>query len=315
MKSESQNEEHNIEDAEVIDNAENTLSDKGYSPFDEPVVEREYTKPNIDPDQVTGEIEEPVYERPTLEDFADDDDIQQESKSTEQPKSFNPEMNDLDNKEKQKGAEMIADVCIDGYSRLKKGLGTLAQFSEQKLEKEIAEGNIRPDLEIPIDEKGNRLLVRDFVKEYNESTKDAFETDDEFKEKVKEPLVRVFKKRGVGMTDEQLILYLLGTDLATSGLTAINLKKSTNTIIESLREQTEHLKGASQKQKKSQTSESFNEYSEEEAKEQVYHEPEERTKQKTNNFRSSVKSENLPEYGNPEILSEIDRIAEEEAKN
>ena len=37
-----------------------------FSPFDEPVKERDYTKPNIDASQIEGELEEPTFEAPSF---------------------------------------------------------------------------------------------------------------------------------------------------------------------------------------------------------------------------------------------------------
>ena len=98
-----------------------------FSPFDEPVKERDYTKPNIDASQIEGELEEPTFEAPSFSDFEEE----------EEPKPFNPSYNELGNKEKQMGAEMIADVVVDGYARLKKGMGSLSTISENKLEENL----------------------------------------------------------------------------------------------------------------------------------------------------------------------------------
>ena len=141
-----------------------------FSPFDEPVKEREYTKPNIDASQIEGELEEPTFEAPSFSDFEEEP----------EDKPFNPSYNELGNKEKQMGAEMIADVVVDGYARLKKGMGTLSSISENKLEREFAEGNINPNLQLPIDEYGNTASIREFVKEFNETSKEAFDTPEDF---------------------------------------------------------------------------------------------------------------------------------------
>jgi hypothetical protein len=71
-------------------------------------------------------------------------------------------------------------------------------------------------------------------KEYNRQ----WMSSDEFKEKVKPPLERVFKKRGIGMTDEQLLLYYFGTDFVAKGAQAFMLRKTANGIVDSLRENT-----------------------------------------------------------------------------
>lgn len=311
-------------DAEVVDAKEvevvddnNFDSTPDFSPFDEPVKERDYTKSKVDASELNYELEEPVFEAPSFSDFEEDEE------TTKEP--FNKSYNELGNKEKKMGADMIADVVIDGYSRLKKGMGSLASISEAKLEREFAEGNINPNIELPIDEYGNTASIRDFVKEFNETSKDAFDTSNEFKEKVKEPLVRVFQKRGVGMTDEQLLLYYFGTDFATSGITAFGLKKSADGILKQLREQTTIMTTpvySSQPQPKSEPKpQASTDVSESET---VFEEPEEvyevqadttapKSKSNSNFVSEAIKPDGMPEFGDTSILKEIDKIASKES--
>lgn len=283
-----------------------------FSPFDEPVKEREYTKPNIDASQIEGELEEPTFEAPSFSDFEEEP----------EDKPFNPSYNELGNKEKQMGAEMIADVVVDGYARLKKGMGTLSSISENKLEREFAEGNINPNLQLPIDEYGNTASIREFVKEFNETSKEAFDTPEDFKDKVKPPLIRVFKKRGVGMTDEQLLLYYFGTDFATAGITAFGLKKSADGILKQLREQTDMMRSPATPPPPSPTPQPSTDVSESESE---FEEPEEvyevqpdivaPKKQSNSNFNSEQEvPENMPSFGDPEVLREIEKIASAEQK-
>ena len=240
----------------------------------------------------------------------------------EEVNDYNVESNELGNKEKQMGAEMIADVVVDGYSRLKMGMGSLSSISENKLEREFAEGNINPNIELPIDEYGNTASIREFVKEFNDTSKEAFNTPEDFKEKVKPPLIRVFKKRGVGMTDEQLLLYYFGTDFATAGITAFGLKKSADGILKQLREQTDMMRSpnapvqpvnTSTPQQSTDVSEDESEFKE---PEEVYEVQPDNVKPKKNtnsNFSSeSVTPSNMPEFGDPSILKEIDDLASKE---
>jgi hypothetical protein len=291
-------------------------TDASFSPFDEPVKEREYTKANIDASEIHGELEEPTFTPPSFSDFEDEE--------TEQKAPFNQSYNELGNKEKQMGAEMIADVVIDGYSRLKKGMGSFASISENKLEREFAEGNINPSIELPIDEYGNTATIREFVKEFNETSKEAFDTPDDFKEKVKAPLIRVFKKRGLGMTDEQLLMYYFGTDFVTAGFTAFGLKKSADGILVQLREQTSLLRSTNtpptpapknnqNQQASNNVSINQNEFSEPEEVFEVQPDIVAPKKSKKSNFASESQTpSNMPEFGNQSILNEIDKIASKE---
>jgi hypothetical protein len=304
-----------VEEAEFEEvNDYNVDSQPDFSPFDEPVKERDYTKPKIDTSNLESELEEPTFEAPSFADFEDE----------VEEKPFNPSYNELGNKEKQMGAEMIADVVVDGYARLKKGMGSLSSISENKLEREFAEGNINPNIQLPIDEYGNTASIREFVKEFNDTSKEAFDTPEDFKEKVKPPLIRVFKKRGVGMTDEQLLLYYFGTDFATAGITAFGLKKSADGILKQLREQTDMMRSPNTPPPPTPTttSEASTDVSENETE---FEEPEEvfevqpdivaPTKKSNSNFSSdSNVPSNMPEFGDPEILKEIDKLASKEVE-
>ena len=61
-------EETNITDYSNLSTPDN------FNPFDEPVIEREYTKPQVsyDPNTIQG-IAEPTYQQPNLDKLQDDD--------------------------------------------------------------------------------------------------------------------------------------------------------------------------------------------------------------------------------------------------
>lgn len=320
---------------EKIDVAIEPNSD--FSPFDEPVKERSYTSVNIDPKELQGELEEPSFEAPSMSDFdlGGEEEVEEEPKSKsskkEPPHQFNESYSELSGKEKKMGAEMMVEVVLDGYSKLKKGIGSLATISEKKLEREFVEGTIDPNMQLPIDNSGGTVGIRDFAKEFNEQSKEAFATSEEFKENVREPMIRVFKKRGLGMTDEQLLAYHFGTDLVTSGITAFGLKKSADSILLQLREQTDFLRKPmssptptptkvkeetpSQNQpKKEVVSEKTNKEEYQEPEEKVFDVQPEVLTPKKSNFDSEMETpSNMPEFGNTEILAEIEKIADKES--
>ena len=203
-----------------------------FSPLDAPVKQRSYTSHKVYADaEVVADLEEPTFQAPNFNDF--DEPTAQEP---EEKRVFNESYSELDGKEKTMGAEMMAEMTLDLYTKGCEYMGKIPQISESKLDRLIAEGEIDPSIEIPI-ESGN-VGVKDFAQEFNNSIKGAFEVDDEFREKVTPPLVRVFKKRGVGMTDEQLLLYYFGTDLFTKSAQAFMLKKTANSVVDSLKENT-----------------------------------------------------------------------------
>lgn len=207
-----------------------------FSPLDAPVKKRSYTNHKIYSDaEVVADLEEPTFQAPNFNDFDAKEEVEKE-----EPRVFNESYSELDGKEKTMGAEMMAEMTLDLYSKGCEYLGKVPQISESKLDRLIAEGDIDPNIGIPVE--NGVVGVKDFAEEFNSSIKGAFEVDDEFKDKVRPPLVRVFKKRGVGMTDEQLLLYYFGTDIFTRGAQAFMLKKTANSILDSLKENTAAIK-------------------------------------------------------------------------
>ena len=213
-----------IEDAQIIND--------DFSPLDAPVKQRSYTQHKMGDAQEMDELEEPSFQRPSFADL--DGSAEEEASEPERP--FNPSYNELDGKEKTMGAEMMADMTLDIYEKGCFYMGKIPEISEGKLDKLIAEGEIDPSIELQTE--AGAMPIKEFATEFNDSIKEAFLVSDEFKEKVKPPLLRVFKKRGIGMTDEQLLAYYFGTDLLAKGAQAFMLRKTANNILDSLRENT-----------------------------------------------------------------------------
>ena len=216
--------QENIQDAEIIND--------DFSPLDAPVKQRSYTQHKMGDAQEMGELEEPSFERPSFADL--DGSAEEESSEPERP--FNPSYSELDGKEKTMGAEMMADMTLDIYDKACFYMGKIPEISESKLDKLIAEGEIDPTIQLQTE--AGAMPIKDFAVEFNDSIKDAFQVTDEFKEKVKPPLIRVFKKRGIGMNDEQLLAYYFVTDLGAKGAQAFMLRKTANGILDSLKENT-----------------------------------------------------------------------------
>ena len=324
---------------EINQEAETTIEaqivDTDFSPLDAPVKKRAYTNHVLaSDDAVLEDLAEPTFQTPTFSDF----DPEQEKGSKETDRTFNESYTELDNKDKTMGAEMMADMALDLYEKGCGFLGKYAEISERKLDTLITEGEIDPNIQIPT-ESGN-LLVKEFAQEYNSSIKDAFEVSDDFKEKVRPPLIRVLKKRGIGMTDEQMIGYLVATDLGAKGVQAYMLNKTGNSIVASLKENTQVMR-ETQAPRPAQApvqqvvkEEPIKYYAEEEEvvikkpkrqktnlEEQIeFFEPEE-AGSVFNNLKDSggfskeySEADNMPKFGDAEILSQLEKLSQEPTK-
>ena len=222
-------------------------------------------------------------------------------------------------------------------------LGKLPEINESKLDELIAQGEIDPDIQLPT-ESGN-IGVKDFAIEYNSSIKDAFEVSEDFKNNVRPPLIRVFKKRGIGMTDEQLLAYYFITDLGTKTAQALMLRKTSKNILDSLKENTMAIRESQRPTAKVPTptqttpkkEESVDYYEEiSEVEERVvrqpkaraktvieqqleYFEPEEDTVFANLSDKGGFKEEfiepsGMPQFGDRDMLSKLEKLSNEPTK-
>ncbi len=214
-------------------NAEAIIDD--YSPLGAPVKKRAYTSHKITEDEIVTPLEEPSFTPPSFNDFDEPED----SGKTED-RVFNEEFSQLDGKEKTMGAEMMAEMSVDLYAKLCGLLGKIGEISETKIDRLIAEGQIDPDITLPTE--SGEVGIKEFATEYNQTVKEAFIVEDEFKEKVTPVLVRIYKKKGIGMTDTQTLMYLVGMDVTPKLISAGALYKTNKGILEALVSNTQALR-------------------------------------------------------------------------
>jgi hypothetical protein len=195
----------------------------GYSPLDEPVTERAYTTPNIDSSKLEAELEEPSFNAPNFEDFNTEE---------SEPNSFNPAIDNLDKKEQAYATEQMVDTVLDVYGKAHLIANRVTKLKEQKIADAMESGEISPSLEVPIDEQGNTLGLLEYVQEYNSQLDDAIKLEDDFVEKVRPPMIRVFQKKGLAMTDEQFLLFAFGSDIVTKGAMVYQLTKQNKKLFD-----------------------------------------------------------------------------------
>ena len=200
----------------------------GYSPLDEPVKQREYTTPNIDASNLEAELEEPVFNAPNFDDF---------DSEAQEPNSFNPAIENLDKKEQMYATEQMVDTVLDVYDKAHILANRTVKIKEQKIADAMELGEINPSLEVPIDDRGNTLGLLQYVQEYNRELDDAIKLEQDFVDKVRPPMIRVFQKRGLAMTDEQFLAVAFGTDIITKGAMVFQLVKQNNKLFEMWKEQ------------------------------------------------------------------------------
>jgi hypothetical protein len=292
----------------------------GFSPLDEPVKERSYTKGNVDSKGLEAELEEPTFDAPNFSDFDEE---------TKEPSTFNPAIDNLDKKEQLYATEQMVDTVLDVYGKAHLLANRVTKIKEDKVAKAMEDGEIDPSLEVPIDNMGNSLGLMDYVQEYNSQLSDAIKLEDDFVEKVKPPMIRVFQKKGLAMTDEQFLAVAFGTDILTKGAMIFQLVKQNNKLMTMWKEQSNFVpKSKPSKPSNSsstppppptptpQPSENtppptptFSEPEEFSAESMVG----DMTGMKENsNFENSKPSDGMPIFGDKNILSDMEKLARQE---
>lgn len=220
-------------DSDIV--GEGTYND--YNPFAESVVERDYATPKP-ASGVIDEIDEPSFVPPSYEDIIQE---RQEQEASGANDTFdnpfdnpNPAMNDLDNKDKKIACESLVDTVLDAYEQAHRYAQYVVKVDEETLMQKQAQGKIDLSMQIPVTETGDTMSVGEFVAQYNEQSANALKYDKDFGYKVRPAMIRVFMKRGWGMTDEQFLLYMFGKDIAIKVGIMFQLKKTINGTLSTL---------------------------------------------------------------------------------
>lgn len=202
-----------------------------FNPLDEPVNEKRYTSPNINASatELNTPIEEPRFAPPPMQKKT----IHQNEQKPK-PEPFNPEMKSIPKKETEMAAAQMAKLIIQGYEWMHDLANKGLQVSERKLNKLQAEGEINLNAMIDYD-YGKKIRAGEFFQEYNQQVAGLLKVDNEFKEEAIPVLERVLAKRGVGMTDEQYLMFIFGKDIAAKSLIFFQQKAQMNYMIESIK--------------------------------------------------------------------------------
>jgi hypothetical protein len=123
---------------------------------------------------------------------------------------------------------------LDAYEQAHRYAQYVVKVDEEELLQKQAEGKIDLSFQIPVAENGDTMSVGEFVAQYNEQSANALKYDKEFGYKVRPAMIRVFMKRGWGMTDEQFLLYMFGKDIAVKLGIMYSLKRTINSTLETL---------------------------------------------------------------------------------
>jgi hypothetical protein len=218
----------------------NTQVMDDFSPFDEAISEKPYTRHNVrvDAKDFQNPIPEPSFMPPPM----NGSNLSQEEKvKKEPPPPLNREMNELPKKDKHMAAEKVTEMFMSGYKFANSWADSKLLFDENKLAKMQRDGEI--DLSVPIPYDDQQIPAHEFIREYNEQTKGTIVVSKEFEEEFPPVLTRILEKRGIGFTDEQYAIYLLSKDVLVKGFLfkqSLNVKKD---MLNTMKELTSLLRG------------------------------------------------------------------------
>ncbi|MGH2642321.1 MAG: hypothetical protein ACRDE2_00105 [Chitinophagaceae bacterium] len=215
----------------------NNLSERDNytSPLAQNVEEKPYAASK---DQPIGQIPEPSFPTPDFgkeKDFFEAEKINNKNSNRQNNSQLNSNMigsNDMTQEEKRVAAESMATTFIQGYSILCKYAAKWVMIKPEKVTKLIREGKIDPNIlyYAPGDVQATAPRI---IEAYNQEMLDMLVVSDEWAESVRPILIRIFIKRGIGMSDEAQLLWIVGQDIFTKGALLFSIKKQSNDFLKS----------------------------------------------------------------------------------
>ena len=211
------------------------IQDLDFNVLDEAVNEKTYSKANVtlSAEDLNSPIDEPSFSPPPMDEPKQPKESAESIREKKNPEPFNPEMKYLPKKEQNMAAEQMADMMFVGYGKLHDLANKGLQISPKKLTKLQNEGKINLNAMINY-EFGVEIPARDFFAEYNEQMQNFFKLDQEFIDDVKPPLVRILQKKGIGMTDENYVIFRLVEDAGTKAFMFIQQKRQIADILKTI---------------------------------------------------------------------------------
>lgn len=219
-------------ETEIIEPEERKAVD--YNPLDEQVNEKAYTtNTNTQGIDLNAPIPEPRFTPPPM----DKRTINQDQPKQPKPEPMNPEMKNLGKKDTEMAAGHMAKLIIQGYEWMHQLANKGLQVSEKKLNKLQAEGEINLNAMIDYD-YGKKIRAGDFFIEYNQQVSNVLTVSQDFKDEATPLLEKVLAKRGIGMTDEQMLMFVFGKDIAAKSMIFFQQKAQMNHMLASIKEST-----------------------------------------------------------------------------
>ena len=233
----TKNEDIDISDVDYTNNGEKDIYDlnspkqisgPAYNPFGESVLEKEYRTPQVATAQSIPDIIEPSFQKPTYDDLiaSNEETAPEEQQDKTGIDAFAQNQDEkVPKNEEESNADGLVDVCFVAYGVLNQLGGKMARISDSKLSKYESEGLLDRKMEIPVDAHTS-ATVEEVVDSINSQVDDIFVVTDEFEERTRPLMKRIFLKKGWGVSDEQQLLIYIATDVQEKVMAAVQIRKS-----------------------------------------------------------------------------------------
>lgn len=241
---------------EGVNEATQSTPTANYNPFIDSVNEKPYSQMNVEvgQDRLFNPIPEPIFQGDSISgnenaydmlnneggDFGGGGSSSQSSGG--QSFGSSKPLPDADTK---KGALHLAKLTVDGYELLWSFANPLVLISEKKVNEMVSNGEFDPNVEIPFD-YGKTIPASEFIKEYNEQSKDAFTVSKEFKKEVTPLLAEIYAERGATLSKEATLGIIVAKDMAAKGVQLYQMNKTKNDALDVIKEYTVALKEGGQ---------------------------------------------------------------------
>lgn len=230
---------------------QNVSEQSTYNPFLDNVNEKPYSQVRVDasPSQMYNPIPEPSFGAGSMSSGEDiygklNGDFSPSGGASAMGMGMSAGNNELSDQDKKIAAEQMAKMMVDVYGEVKNLSNNLLLISTKKIKKLESEGEIDTSATMPLN--GQTITIGEFVEQYNEQVKGTLSLSKEFRKEIMPPLTRVLMKRGAGLSDEGLIYYIVGKDLAMSIAIVYQHRMMVSDALDTMKEYTQAVKKTGQ---------------------------------------------------------------------
>lgn len=138
-------------------------------------------------------------------------------------------------------AEQLAEAIMRWYQRAHDFANKKIQISDRQILKLRTEGKLDMQCLVPWGE--DFVTMNELITEYNREVQDTLTINPEWRAAILPPLIRIFKKRGIGLSDELMVGLLFVEDISFKTQQFFAMRANTQSLIQFAVEQTERMKG------------------------------------------------------------------------